>query len=205
MAEVTNGSVKYSRTKKDADFGINRTAEVSLSFNLGGEDDYSAFARTVGSQSIDIAEGMLANQGGVVVVPAATAKTAEVAPANDKDRLAAEATAAKPPRAPRAPRAPKPAEAVLTAGDPADVSEPAKPVVADPAATEDWDKPAAEIPDVELTGACSRAAKELGSSVPVRAIIDEFTGSKQKVVKDIPQPLRQAFLDKLEAAVKAKK
>lgn len=72
------------------------------------------------------------------------------------------------------------------------------------AAADDWGTDAAtrEIPDTELTAACSAAAERLGDGTKVRDTIQLFNtkpAGERFSVTELPQGQRQAFLDKLKA------
>jgi hypothetical protein len=111
MVQITNGTIGYSRVKKDEDFGINRKGEASLSWSV--EDGESPSQVKLHIEQIeqtvfDIAHRLLTKQftaaraaeqkagpeAGVksgAVPPPAPATPTGPAPTNDKEKLAAEA------------------------------------------------------------------------------------------------------------------
>ena len=200
---INSGTVLFSRVKKDDDYGINRRADVTLSFTVetGAQRELDA-ASEIAIAKVNEMLGTRPASTAVVVTDTSTKPS-------DKANMAAAITGEPAPaKPPRAPRTPKPTAAPA---DAASMEEPAAAKPAEPAAAEvveeDWSAAAPEITDVDLSTACNRTAKALSDNVPIRHLIAEFAGPPPKQLREIPQNLRGQFvarLDKLVADKQAK-
>jgi hypothetical protein len=223
---ITNGTIGYSRVKKDEDFGINRKGEASLSFSF--DDGEVADTSKIEQAVFDIAHRLLTKQftaaraaelkaepdAGPKVDKAVPPPAKSAAPSgsvpSDKEKLAAEAgvgaaarealekkTAEQFGQGPKPPRAPRKAK---------DAPAPAAPATA--AAVEDDDplglgivvpEPVLEpVTDAELGSATVAKNKALQKPDAIRALIAEFAGKPPKQARDIPQEKRHAYLEKLK-------
>ncbi len=225
MVQITNGTIGYSRVRKDEDFGINRKAEASLSFTF--EDGEIFSTADIETQVFDIAHRLLAKQftaaraatkaeptanAGVSEVPPPSAQsTIGSAPPNDKEKLAQAAgvdakaaleakTAAQfgqNAKPPRAPRKPKDATVAATPA-PAPVVEDDDPLglgIVVPEAKVD------PVTDAELGSATVAQNKKIQKPEAIRALIAKYAGAPPKQARDIPQEKRHAYLEELKTIV----
>ncbi len=220
MVRITNGTIGYSRVRKDEDFGINRKGEASLSFTF--EDGEIFSTADIETQVFDIAHRLLAKQftaaraaapkaeptanAGVSEVPPPSAQsTIGSAPPNDKEKLAQAAGVD--------------AKAELEAKTAAQFGQNAKPAraprkakdAAAPATTpviEDDDPlglgivvPEAKldpVTDAELGSATVAQNKRAQKPDAIRTLIAKYAGPPPKQARDIPQDKRHAYLEELK-------
>jgi hypothetical protein len=223
---ITNGTIGYSRVKKDEDFGINRKGEASLSFTF--DEDETPDTSAVEQAVFDIAHRLLTKQftaaraAELKTEPDAGPKVGEAVPPpvkpaapsgsvpSDKEKLAAEAgvgatarealekkTAAQFGQNAKPPRAPKKAKDAPAAAAPAPA----------PVAEDDDplglgivvpEPPAEPVTDAELGSATVARNKAIQKPDAIRALIAEFAGAPPKQARDIPQDKRHAYLEKLK-------
>jgi hypothetical protein len=219
MVQITNGTIGYSRVKKDDDFGINRKAEASLSWSAEeGESpaQIKLHIEQIEQAVFDIAHRLLTKQftaaraAELKAEPAATAdvavsppanpapSTGSAPPVNDKERLALEAKTVaqfgqntKPPRAPRKPKDAPAAETLA----PTPVIEDDDPLGLGIVVPEEKPEP---VTDAELGSATVAQNKKIQKPDAIRALIAEFAGPPPKQARDIPQERRHAYLAKLK-------
>jgi hypothetical protein len=217
---ITNGTIGYSRVKKDEDFGINRRGEASLSFTFN--DDETFDTSKIEQAVFDIAHRLLTKQftaaraaelkaepeAGVkldaVSPPVPATPTGSAPVVNDKERLALEAkTVAQFGQGPKPPRAPR-----KTKDAPAPEATTKAAVVSDNDVILDDDplglgiivpevKPE-PVTDAELGSATVAQNKKIQKPDAIRALIAEFAGAPPKQARDIPQDKRHAYLEKLK-------
>lgn len=178
MHTVTSGHVRFSRTKKDDEYGINRTAEVSLAFQMqegAPEDGHLLTTTAISSDCVRFVNAILSRAPGAELtdVQLQTGLSVGAAPVvvNDKVKLADAVTepaapaprtrATKPPAVPpAAPAATKSAEAAASmveenpskpasaAAAPAPAQSPGPASAASAAEMSDEDLFSAQAPDV---------------------------------------------------------
>lgn len=192
--QITNGTVAFSRVVKVEDYGVNKKADVSLTFSLDEGDDAQAALDHVGRLVMARVGAMLDGKAPAPLNQSLTApNTAE--PEKPVQRKLRQSPA-------------KIAAAVEKASNPnaseqVDIEDviPA----ADAAAVDDFDlpvEPVKEITDVDLKDAAGRKNAQLKDPVKIRALIASFgEPGKPFQMCEIPQPKRQEFLDKLKALV----
>lgn len=233
QAKATGGSVLYGRTVKTGDYE-NKKAEVRLDFSFGDTDDQAGFLQGIIEQATFKTHEILftisagaASRAAVQAKAAENTAQSEVAPAGARGR------AGRPPASradtvggvvdPATLKADSASAAEVveelpgednasapTSHGPAGSGTPADVLAStDAAAAVDeslFAADAAEITDVELTGAVTRKNAEIANPPVIRALIGSFFREPQgKQVKDIPQAQRRAFLDKLAGLAVMKK
>lgn len=222
--QITNGRVIFTRTIRPADFE-KKEASVELSFTIAeGESPDAAIeqaARTAQEKALQMV-GLKPSTPPIQGPgsPGYRSGGDEAAKAQDetKERAAAALNAADPkPDGRRGPRKPPTVPAVAQKPDPAAVNDvqtsadamKEQHAQADAAAVTDEDLlgpgTVPEITDQDIqkyiTQKNGELIKTIGQESPVkiRKLIVEFVGGPPKGSRDIPQPRRQEFLDKLKA------
>ena len=197
---ITNGSVTYSRVVKDADYGVNRKAEFTLSFTLDedeqtSEEELLNMAGKIAQRHVvtmlDLPAPVIARPAPKPVPMVAPSDVPAATPPGD------EGGEKRKPGRPTKPRLTPPVEP--TPLEKASSDAPAKPDV--------WvgkkhepvvEQPAVDvITDATLQAKCSELAPIKGGSV-----IREFAAKKawwKSTVRDCPMAERTAFIAELEA------
>jgi hypothetical protein len=170
--KITNGSVTYSHVVKVEDYGVNKKAEVSLSFIVdedAGEDGATA-AEVVAELAMARVKKML------------TGKKAPVEQAVQTLNKAFEVANSVPP----------PATVI-------DASPPEAPAPVEVSAVPDREPD--PISDKELHSAATRRNEAIKNPVAIRKLVAEYNPdpSKTFTMQQIPQGKRREFLDKLAA------
>lgn len=207
MGDITGGEVAYGRTVKVAEYESKR-ADVKLSFSAE-----NGKYQQVLDLAMDVA---VAKCHDMLGLPSPRLRPIEAAPQNAAADQVAEAAPQSPlgtavmdrPRRGRPPKAktenldptdPHAADAAAAMPEEKTAAPAAK--ATDPedvmGAPEEWDAAPREVSDADLQAACASTNQRTKQPTAIRALIAKFAGPAPKNVRDVPQPVRQQFLDEL--------
>lgn len=200
MAQITGGSVVFSRTVKPADYE-GKKAEVTITFVMA-ENETRAQAQAMLDGAAAMAQTKALELVGLKPAKPAAAEPAE--PENpafknvvDADRPGAKRGPGRPPKAQQAPAA-EPQEDPL-AGAEAESANEAAEAAQHADADADLLTGAATpqpISDKEILDAVTKKMAEINNGPAIKAVREKFVQTP-KGVRDIPQEKRKEFLEEL--------
>lgn len=206
MTVVTGGVVRYERTLKTGDFE-NKKIALELSFILSDDDNMDAALDKVGDQAVAFVHGKLGINEVATKVKTMHAAAAGKVPATKEAYAETKAQETAPAR-----RRPPASAAKTTAPADDDImggvggatgqaisgGGERVPVVTDDDPLGFLDA-SPEITDQQIVDRIGVVNGKIKNPVAIKGLISEFAGPPPKTYKDIAQPKRQAFLDKLNA------
>lgn len=211
--QIIGGRIVFARSVQPAQYETKK-AEVELTFTMAEGEELGAHLDQLGARvqakALELV-GLKVNGNagpslGAVKDPAIPAKVTEDKPkGKTKKDLEAE-KAAELAKSAEAAEATKP-KVTFPKSDPADMSEADKPQISsggertDPAAVtsddELFEAAAPDVTDVDLTSAITRKNAEIKKPAEIKKLIGQYV-QPPKGSRDIPQPQRRDFLEKLK-------